>query len=247
MSDAATVTYVQEPLTRATLPTVAGFTGVSKTAWPGRVAACVEVSGCNLRCPYCHCPELLGKKRPQIGIEHVVEALGADRDRIGGVVITGGEPTADSDLPDILRELTSLGLPLKLDTNGTFPAVLEEVLEARLVTFVALDVKTTPERYDAVTGGQHVWERVRRSIDLVLASGVDHEFRTTCYPSALHSADLPRIARSLEGGRRYAIQQFRPQRTLDPAAVSVRPLEADALRRAALCCAVHLPTVVRGV
>ena len=247
MSAVITASYVQESLACGAQLTVAGFIGFTSALWPGRKAAAVQLSGCNLRCSYCHCPELLGAGRPGIGIDRVIEQISSERDRVDGIVVTGGEPTADPELPMILRKLAVLGLPVKLDTNGAFPSVLEVLLDEQLVEFVALDVKTTPERYDAVTVSQGVWQRVSRSIALLIASGVDHEFRTTCYPSAIQSADLPRIALELEGGRRYAIQQFRPQRTLDPAASSVRPYDADVLRRAALCCTVHLPTVVRGV
>lgn len=239
--------YDEAPVTCEVVPVVAGCTGVTTTAWPGRKAFAIELRGCNLSCPYCFCPELLGSRRSEISLTRVIEQIERDRERIDGVVITGGEPTIDSNLTSIARHLASLRVPVKLDTNGTHPGVLEALLEERLVDFVALDVKTTPERYDAVTRSTGMWERVRRSIALLVASNVDHEFRTTCYPSALQSADLPRIARELEGGRRYAIQQFRPQRTLDPGASTVRPFEADVLRKAALCCAVHIPTVVRGV
>ncbi len=138
-------------------------------------------------------------------------------------------------------------MPVKLDTAGTEPYVLEQALEEGLLDFVALDVKATPERYDAATRSSGTWRRVERSIAAVLGSGVDHEFRTTCFPTAVDTSELPGIAARLAGGRRYALQQFSPRRTLDPGAGSVRPHSADALRRAALCCSVHLPTVVRGV
>ncbi len=190
---------------------------------------------------------MLGGRRPAVELTRVIDHLTENRGNVGGVVVTGGEPTADPALGGLLRGLRPLGIPVKIDTNGTFPEVLETLLEQRLVSFVSLDVKATPERYDSVTSGLDVWERVRRSISLLIESGVDHEFRTTCYPGAVLTAELPHIARALEGGMRFAIQQFQPQRTLDPAASGVRPYAADALRRASLCCAVHLPTVVRGV
>ena len=226
---------------------VAGFIGLTTLAWPGRKSAVILLNGCNLRCPYCCCPELVGGRRSTISVAEAAARVEGSRGALGGVVVTGGEPTADIGLIHLLRRLRSLGLPIRIDTNGTFPHVLQTLLDEDLVSFVALDVKTIPERYDAVTSSRGAWERVRRSISLVIERGTDHEFRTTCYPSALHTSDLPRIARELEGGRRYVVQQFLSQRTLDPAASTVRPYSADALRRAALCCAVHLPTVVRGV
>jgi len=226
---------------------VAGFVGLTTRAWPGRKSAVVLLGGCNLRCAYCSCPELVGGRRSTISAAEVIARIEGSRGVLGGVVVSGGEPTADPGLLALLRRLNSVHVPVRLDTNGTFPGVLEAILEEGLVSFVALDIKTTPQRYDAVTASTGAWERVRSSISLLMDRGVDHEFRTTCYPSAVHPADLPRMAREIEGGRRYVIQQFQPRRTLDPAAGTVRPYAAEALRRAALCCAVHLPTAVRGV
>jgi pyruvate formate lyase activating enzyme len=226
---------------------VAGFVALTTTAWPGRKSAVIHLGGCNLRCPYCCCPEFVGGRGSTLSLVEAVARVEGSRGALGGVVVSGGEPTVDPGLIRLLRRLRGLSVPVRIDTNGTRPDVLEEALDEGLVSFVAMDMKTTPERYDSLTSNQGAWDRVRRSIALLIERGVDHEFRTTCYPSALHTADLPRIAKELEGGRRYVIQQFRPQRTLDPAASSIRPYQAEALRRAALCCAVHVPTTVRGV
>jgi pyruvate formate lyase activating enzyme len=231
----------------ASLPCVSAYKPTSAAAWPGRSSAEILLGGCNLRCAYCCCPEMLGDKRGTVSVDLVVSHLRDHSRELGGVVISGGEPTANPGLTSLLRSLSVLELPVRIDTNGTYPTVLEELIAENLVAFVALDVKTTPDRYDPATGSQGSWPRVMHSIETILGSGVDHEFRTTCYSNVVNTADLPSIARELEGGNRYVVQQFRPQRTLDPAASGVRPYDADALRRAALCCSVHLPTVVRGV
>jgi len=229
-------------------PRIAGFLGSGMLDWPGRLASTIFLGGCNLRCPYCHNPELSRPpKRYALTIDDVLAHVRSKRTWLDGVVITGGEPSCDPALDELLGALHAEHIPVKLDTNGTAPERLRSVLDAGLVDFVALDVKALPERYDRVTGAHGVWPLVERSIATVIASGVDHEFRTTCYPSAVDTADLPAIAAHLAGGRRYAIQQFRPQRTLDPGATSVRPHAPESLRRAAVCCTVHLPTVVRGV
>ena len=226
---------------------IAGLLRSGMLDWPGRLAATVFLGGCNLRCPYCHNPELVGGARRAIGIDEVLAHVREKQGWLDGVVVTGGEPTASPGLRDLLRALKDERAPVKLDTNGTNPEVLEGLLADGLVDFVALDVKAVPDRYDAVTRMPGVWPLVQRSIRCVIENGVDHEFRTTCYPSAVATADLPRIAAILAGGRRYALQQFRPQRTLDPAASSARPHASDALRNAAICCSVHIPTIVRGV
>lgn len=166
---------------------------------------------------------------------------------IDSVVVTGGEPTSSDGLLELARGLKAEGLRVRIDSNGAAPLVLTTLVEEGLVDFVALDVKTTPSRYDMVTRSVGTWARVQQSIDLLITSSVEHEFRTTCYPSAVNTADLPEIASHLAGGDRFAIQQFSQRRTFDSGAASVRPYDAQALRRAALCCMVHLPTVVRGV
>lgn len=245
---AITIPGASAGIPTAVEPRISGLVGSGMLDWPGRLSATVFLGGCNLRCPFCHNPELVGMpRRRQLGLTDVVAHVRAKREWIDGVVVSGGEPTSDPGLGELLRALRAEGMRVKLDTNGTSPERLESFIAERLVDFVALDVKSLPERYDRATGTRGVWPAVARSIRTIIDSGVDHEFRTTCYPSAVETADLPTIASLLAGGRRFAIQQFRPQRTLDPGAATVRPHAPEALRRAALCCAVHIPTVVRGV
>jgi pyruvate formate lyase activating enzyme len=214
--------------------------------WAGRVTATAFVGGCNLACPFCHNPELIGVPRRSEDESALLDLVRERRHWLDGVVITGGEPCADPHLLELLESLKREGMPVKLDTNGTFPDVLAAVLAEDLVEFVALDVKATPQRYERATGVDGLWPRVERSIACILSSGVDHEFRTTCYPLAVGPDDPVSIAASLAGGKRYVLQQFRPMRTLDPAAVSVRPHSSETLCRAAERCSSHLPTIVRG-
>lgn len=226
---------------------IAATVSDTRPHWPGRRTATILLSGCDLSCPYCFDPEHVGRKRANTSIARIAEQLAFRAPTLDGVVISGGEPTANVRLIPLLEALAHTGLPVKLDTSGSSPDVLASVLETGLVAFVSLDVKTTPERYDRLTGSSRVWERVERSVASVISSRVDHEFRTTCYPFAFASSDLPSIAARLVGGKRYVLQQFEPRRTLDPAAGTVPPYLADELRRVAIHCSVHLPTIVRGV
>ena len=214
--------------------------------WPGRLAATVFLGGCNLRCPFCHNPDLVTASRRSESTDALLAHLYERRDWLDGVVVTGGEPCVEPHLVDLLRALRAQGMPIKLDTNGTAPEVLRAVIAHGLVDFVALDVKATPERYGRATGVEGTWDSVSASIGLVRDSGIDHEFRTTCYPPAVGPNDLAHIAALLAGGKRYVLQQYRPLRTLDPAATSVRPHQPDTLRSAALRCSTFIPTVVRG-
>ncbi len=226
---------------------IAGIQRAGMLDWPGKVTATAFIASCNLRCPFCHNPELIGVPRRLEGEKPLFDLIRERRNWLDGVVVTGGEPCADPGLPDMLRRLKREGMPVKLDTNGTHPEVLVDLLTEGLVDFVALDVKATPERYERATGIREIWPLVECSLAAILASGVDHEFRTTCYPLAVGPDDLVTIAARLRGGQRYVLQQFRPSRTLDPAAVSVRPHASETLCRAAERCSVYLPTGVRGV
>jgi len=230
----------------STTLTIAGFQRAGMLDWPGRVTSTVFLSGCTLHCPYCHNPDLVGAARHREPIDALLEHVRDRRAWLDGVVITGGEPTADPHLPELLSLLKAEGMPIKLDTNGTRPHTLSQILDSGLVDFVALDVKATPERYERATGIKDVWPAVDSSISAVMASGVEHEFRTTCYPLAVGPNDLVHIAARLSGGQRYVLQQFRARRTLDPAAVSVRPHSSETLCSAAARCSTFLPTAVRG-
>jgi pyruvate formate lyase activating enzyme len=213
--------------------------------WPGQVSATLFLSGCSLSCPYCHNPALRDPTREPIDWDRVVEHLNAQRSWLDGVVVTGGEPTEDPDLPSLLAALADISVPAKLDTNGMRPDVLRLLLAEQLVSFVALDVKTIPSRYREITGRSGSASLVAESVETIIRSGVAHEFRTTAYPGAVDADDLARIARSLRGGRLYVVQQFRPGNTLDTAASEVAPYDIQTLRAAARACSAHLPTIVR--
>jgi pyruvate formate lyase activating enzyme len=212
--------------------------------WEGHITATIFVSGCNLRCSYCHNPDLLvstgtADTRP------LMEHLSAKRDWLDGVVITGGEPTLDPSLFELLDTIATLCLPVKLDTNGTQPSTLRELIESRLLAAVSLDLKTSPDRY-AELGVGDIWPLVSESVHTVLGAGVPHEFRTTAFPGLVTDEDCELIAREIEGGDRYTIQQFRPDRTYERVAGGVAPHSAAYLAGAAKRCQRYLPTTVRG-
>jgi pyruvate formate lyase activating enzyme len=213
--------------------------------WPGKVSATLYLSGCSLSCPYCHNAALRSPTREPADWERIVDHLQAKRSWLDGVVVTGGEPTEDPDLPSLLAALADIRMPAKLDTNGMRPDVLRLLLAEQLVSFVALDVKAVPSRYGEITGRTGAASLVAESVETIMRSGVAHEFRTTAYPGAVGVDDLERIARSLRGGRLYALQQFRPGNTLEAAASEVAPYDTQTLRAAARACSAHLPTIVR--
>lgn len=214
--------------------------------WPGRVAATVFISGCDFRCPYCHNPQLNSKTSGSDQWDALKAYLRMRRTWLDGVVVTGGEPTDDPGLTDLLDAIRSEGIPVKLDTNGSHPELLGRLIGERLVDYVAVDVKTTPERYADATGRADAAERVVQTIETLRNGAVRHEFRTTVYPGVVELDELPHIASLLEGCDRYALQQFRSTRTLDPSAASVTPYHPDDLEAARVACSDYLPTILRG-
>lgn len=201
---------------------IAHLQPLSLLDYPGKVSAVVWTVGCNLRCPFCYNAELvlpgLAHGLPRLPLDVVVAAL-AERARfLDGLVVTGGEPTLHRDLPLLLREVKELGLRVKLDTNGTRPAVLRSLLGDGLVDYVALDVKAPFARYPEFTGLlplPHVASEsvpdvvtlVRESVALVRERAPDYEFRTTVAPG-LAPDDLFSIAHGIRGARRYVLQPF---------------------------------------
>ncbi len=214
--------------------------------WPGRLTSTIFLAGCSLRCPFCHNPSLISTATADTEWSQLERYLQDKRAWLDGIVVTGGEPTDDPAIIPLLHSLIRLGYEIKLDTNGTNPDTLETLLAMGLVSYVALDIKTTFDRYDDLVGRPGSAMRVERTIALLRRCGVPHEFRTTAYPGAVAIDDLPGLAKTLGGGALYAIQQFVPDTTLDPRAGIVAPFSPDLLHDAAGRCAEHLPTIVRG-
>ncbi|NOZ76219.1 MAG: anaerobic ribonucleoside-triphosphate reductase activating protein [Euryarchaeota archaeon] len=195
---------------------VKGFMETSLVDWDGRIASLVFTPGCNLRCPYCYNHELVYEPGSYDNVpkESIFSFLDEHSDFIDGVVIVGGEPTVHSDLPDFCRALKERGMMVKLDTNGTRFGVLKALINENLVDYVAMDVKAPlePEKYSRVAGVDMNGnlDGIVRSIELLKASGVDYEFRTTYVPTLMEPEDIEDIARELRGAKRYVLQKYAP-------------------------------------
>jgi pyruvate formate lyase activating enzyme len=217
--------------------------------WEGKIASSIFIGGCNFRCAFCHNPELVMRHKdiPPIGWTEIAGHLEDRRGWIDGVVIGGGEPTLSSEIEDLSREIKRLGFPVKLDTNGSEPAVLKRLIDNGLIDHIAMDVKTVFEKYPHVTQSNIDPGVIMKSVDLVAASGLDHEFRTTAYPPAAGKEDLIGIARHIgsRGGMDYVIQQFRPEIVLNEDALSHKPHSHDFLVSVVETCSDHIPTRIR--
>ncbi len=226
-----------------------GFLPASMLDWEGKISSVFFTAGCNFRCPYCHNPELV------VGIESLIPFEWEDlyshlKTRIGwldGVVIGGGEPTIHSDLPFYLKEIKKLGYLIKLDTNGSNPLMLEEIIKEGLVDFVAIDLKTSFDHYRDATQNFSSAELIRKSVEIVLNSGIDHEFRTTAVPGIVDRQDVLNIAKEVKGASSYVLQQFNPKVTLSKELRSVEPYSEETLRSWVEEANEIVPTRLRGV
>jgi pyruvate formate lyase activating enzyme len=213
---------------------ICGIQGISVIDFPGRIASVVFLGGCNFRCPFCHNPGLVlrAESQPDISLDDALRTIERRRGLVDGVVVTGGEPLINGEgLFALLRMLRESGLAVKLDTNGYEIDTLRDVLETGLVDYVAMDVKTSLERYWAAAGRALDAGRIRDAIATISGSGIDHEFRTTCVPGLVELDDVRSIATLLGRNERYILQQFRATAAVvDPAYASVKPHLADTLR-----------------
>jgi pyruvate formate lyase activating enzyme len=189
---------------------VKGFQGTSLLDFPGRIASLVFFGGCNLTCPFCHNPTLVHDpdQYPDYPVDELLAELESRATFIDGVVISGGEPTLDPDCIVLMREIKGLGLQIKLDTNGLRPDRLSAMLDENLLDYVAIDLKTSPSRYGEMHSGPVNPQTLIQSISLLMASGVDYEFRTTCVPGMVKSADIDAIGAAIRGAKLWVLQQF---------------------------------------
>ncbi len=190
---------------------IGGIQKFSTIDYPGYVVAGVFTIGCNMRCGYCHNPELVLPERYADAIPEEIffEFLESRVGKLDGVAISGGEPTMQEDLVDFIRKIKSMGFMVKLDTNGTDPDVLEKLFAENLVDFVAMDIKGPLNVYSQIAARPIDEEAIIRSIELIKKS-VPHEFRTTIVRGQLSVEDFEEIGRMVEGADRYALQYFIP-------------------------------------
>jgi pyruvate formate lyase activating enzyme len=198
---------------------IGGLQKHSLIDYPGKVSCVVFLAGCNFDCPYCHNPQLTGDPhlRPSpIAAEDVFVFLAEWRGFLDGVVVSGGEPTLHPDLPDFCSRIKGLGYAVKLDTNGSRPQMLTRLIRQGLVDYVAMDIKTDPERYEGCIADRCESSALLASMHVIMAAELEYEFRTTCVKPLVTPGTVERIARLIQGCRRYALQSFRENSLLHP-------------------------------
>ena len=194
-----------------------GFEKCTLVDYPGKVACMVYTIGCNFRCPYCHNPELVDETvEVTLSEATILDFLDTRQGLLDGVVITGGEPTMHEELPVFMRRIKDKGFLVKLDTNGTNPKMLQQVIDEGLVDYIAMDIKSPLETYSQTVARPVDVESIRESIRILLSSPVPYEFRTTVVKSLLSPEDLKRIGEAIRGAKNYYLQKFVPTKILNP-------------------------------
>ncbi len=202
---------------------IKGLMPTSLIEYPGKIAAVVFLNGCNFRCPFCQNASLAQGTETALSIpkEQVLEFLKSRKKWLDGVAITGGEPTlAGSELVSFIKEVKSLGLAVELETNGSNPELLRELMKNCLVDYYAMDYKAPLDDYDRVCGVANApKEKIKESAALIMneaeSAGFDYEFRATVAPGLFDERSALRIAQELKGTKRFFLQQFQPRDCLD--------------------------------
>lgn len=198
------------------------FGGIQKTSlidFPGKVSCILFTPGCNFVCPYCHNPDLAQNRTDllsPIPEEVVFDFLKSRQGLLEGVVITGGEPTLHKSLGKFCEKVKELGYPIKLDTNGSRPDDLNNLLSGALIDYVAMDIKSDPHAYAPFIHPADQSKNLIACIDSILSSGLPHEFRTTCLAPFVNVRIVTRIATYIEGADLYALQSFKDGVVLNP-------------------------------
>jgi len=209
---------------------IKGFIDISLVDWDGKVSSVTFLPGCNMRCPFCYNTALVlhPQKMPTVSIEEVEDYLKRNRNWIDGVVITGGEPTIHQDLLNLCQEVKKLGFKVKVDTNGTHPSMIRELIHKRLVDYVAMDIKAplNQEKYSKACGtnAKNLLEKIEETIDILLGDDVEYEFRTTVVPTLHMKKDVEEICYRIRGCRKYAIQNYKTNvETINPKFKNLKP------------------------
>ena len=195
-----------------------GYQKLTLIDFPGTIATTVFTVGCSFRCGFCHNPELVIRSQfPALNNleEEFFSHLEKRKGKLEGVCITGGEPTIQPDIIEFIKKIKEMGFKVKLDSNGTRPDVLRKVIKEKLVDFIAMDIKNSPENYNKTVGLKADIARIKLSVKLIMNSGIPYEFRTTVVPGLHTEEDFEKIAKWIKGAMAYYLQEYREMRILD--------------------------------
>ncbi|NIR86124.1 anaerobic ribonucleoside-triphosphate reductase activating protein [Candidatus Bathyarchaeota archaeon] len=233
---------------------IKGFINLSLVDWDGKISSVVFLAGCNLRCPFCYNVNLVlhPEELPTIPFEQIEDRLQKSRGWVEGVVITGGEPTIRSNLPNLCQKIKKQGFLVKVDTNGTNPVMIKKLIHRKLVDYVAMDIKAplTMEKHSRACGvnTENLLEKIEKTIDLLLEDAVEYEFRTTVVPGLHDKQDIEDICQRIRGCRKYVIQNYKGDvQTIDPKFKNSKPFSEKEMKAFLTTAKKTIPnTMLRG-
>lgn len=209
---------------------IKGFVDISFSDWDGKVSSVIFLPGCNLCCPFCYNKSLVlhSGKIPTIAYERIEDYLKTNQKWIDGVVISGGEPTLHEDLPVLCEKIKKVGFGVKVDTNGTNPAMIRELVDKQHVDYVALDVKAPliEEKYSLACGVNIApfLMKINETMRFLLRDVVEYEFRTTVVPTLHQTGDIEKICQTIKGCKKYALQNLKSNtETINPKYQNLKP------------------------
>ena len=209
---------------------IGGLQKISLLDYPDTISAIIWTVGCDFRCPFCYNKDIVLGNVELIPEEEVFSFLKKRFEMLEGLVITGGEPFIQKDIVQFCEKVKKIGYLIKIDTNGMYPEKLKELIEKKLVDYIAMDVKAPKKKYDKLTNVKTCIKKIEKSIYIIKNSTLDYEFRTTIVPNLLTKEDLIDIAKWLEGAKRFYLQQFKTDIPLiSPKLIKVAPYTKEEL------------------
>lgn len=186
--------------------------------FPGLISCIVFTQGCNFRCHYCHNPELVLPEnfKETIPEKDFFSFLQKRKKYLEGVCLTGGEPLIQSDIIEFVKKIKDMNFKVKIDTNGSNPEILEELLKNNLIDYVSMDLKGPYEKYKLITGVDVDIEKIKNSVELIKNSNIDYEFRTTVVRTQISLEDFEKIGEIIKGAKKYVLQRFIPSKLVNP-------------------------------
>ena len=197
------------------------FGGLQKNSlidYPKKISCVLFIAGCNFRCPYCHNPELITFDTKQnfcLSEKQIYDFLKKRKGFLDGVVISGGEPTICKDIFTICENIKKNNYPVKIDTNGSMPHIIKQLIDKKLVDYIAMDIKTDPGLYSPILIKKFNSDKILASIQIIMASGIPYEFRTTCLKPFIDTVIIKKISDIIQGAELYILQQFRNNNILN--------------------------------
>lgn len=228
---------------------ICGFNKTTLLDYPGKVASTIFLGGCNFRCPFCQNSSLVVNPdcQPEISEKEILTFLKKRRGILDGICISGGEPTLANELPAFLGQIKELGYSIKLDTNGTRPRIVKELVSLDLIDMVAMDIKACPDNYKTLCGlSQPDMNAVFETASFLLQGKTDYEFRTTVVKELHTHRDFEEISQWLAGAKAYYLQAYRDSEEVLQPGFSSYSLEE--LKRFGNILSKTIPTVgIRGI